>query len=116
MRAIQTPLSHLKLYVARAPLGDEEAIMLVCALIPSPAYLCATVEHPGLADDSERGAETVHFLRCVGQEIRVFWVPRVTEAQAAAIRVACERIKQWSVEAFTAAVGRALGAKVQRLQ
>lgn len=57
-----------------------------------------------------------HFLRCVGEEIRVFWVPGVTEAQVAAIRARCKMIKKWSVEAFTAAVGRALAAVVQRVQ
>jgi len=90
--------------------------MLICALISSPAYLCATVEHAASAKDSDDDTETVHFLRCVGQEIRVFWVPDVTEAQAAAIRIACQPIRSWSVDAFAATVGRALDTEVQRLQ
>jgi hypothetical protein len=107
----------LNLYVASAPADDDEAIMLlVCSLIPSPAYLCATVECPASDEDSNDDTESVHFLRLVGKEIRVFWVPGLTEAQAAAIRVACEPIKRWSAEAFTKAVGRALDAKIQRLQ
>lgn len=116
MRAFQTLPSSVKLYVARAPVDDDESIMLICALIPSPAYLCATVEHAAPGDNLDEETETVHYLRCVGGEIAVFWVPDLTEAQAAAIRVACEPIRSWSVEAFTAAVGRALDAKVQRLQ
>lgn len=106
----------MKLYVASAPLDDEEAIMLICALIPGPACVCATVEHVRLAEHSDEETETVHFLRCVGQEIRVFWVPDVTESEAAAIRVTCEPINRWTVEAFTAAVSRALGAEVLRVQ
>jgi hypothetical protein len=116
MRAIQTPPSGLNLYVASAPADDDEAIMLICALIPSPGYLCATVEHAASATDPDDDTETVHFLRRVGREIRVFWVPDVTEAQPAAIRAACEPIRKWSIEAFIAAVGRALGGKVERLQ
>jgi hypothetical protein len=103
--------------VARAPADDDEAIMLIiCALIPSPAYLCATVEHAASATDLDEETEAVHFLRQVGREIAVFWIPEVTEAEAAAIRVECSRIKRWSVEAFTTAVGRALAAVVQRVQ
>jgi hypothetical protein len=101
--------------VARAPAEDDEAIMLIiCSLIPSPAYLCATVE--ASATDLDEETETVHFLRQVGREIVVFWIPNVPEAQAAAIRARCQMIKKWSVEAFTSAVGRALKAQVHRLQ
>ena len=116
MRAIQTPPSGLNLYVASAPADDDEAIMLICALIPSPAYLCATVEHAASAKDSDDGTETVHFLRRVGQEIRVFWVRDVTSEQAVAITAACKRISRWSVDAFTTAVSGALGARVTRVQ
>ena len=116
MRAIQTPRSGLNLYVASAPADDDDAIMFICALIPSPAYLCATVEHAASSTDLDEETETVHFLRQVGREIVVFWVPDVTHARPAAIRAACEPIKKWSVQAFTAAVGRALDVKVQRLQ
>lgn len=117
MTAIQTPSSALNLYVARAPADDDEAIMLIiCSLIPSPAYLCATVEHAEYATDLDEGTETVHFLRQVGREILVLWIPGLTEGEAAAVRSACARIKKWSVEAFAAAVGRALDGKVQRWQ
>jgi hypothetical protein len=117
MRAIQTYRRSLSLYVASAPADDDEAIMLIiCTLIPSPAYLCAIVEHAESATDLDEETEAVHFLRQVGREIVVFWIPDVTEAQAAAIRGACSRIKGWSVEAFTSAVGRALGAEVRRVQ
>jgi hypothetical protein len=117
MRAIRTRPSCLNLYVASAPADDDEAIMLlICALMPSPAYLCATVEHVASATDLDEETQTVHYLRQVGQEIVVFWIPDVTEAEAAAIRVACGQIKRWGVEAFASAVGRALDAKVQRLQ
>jgi hypothetical protein len=116
MRAIESRPSRLNLYVARAPADDDEAIMLIiCSVVPSPAYLCATVEAE-YATDLDEETETVHFLRQVGREIVIFWIPGVTEAEAAAIRVACEPIKRWSVEAFTTAVGRAMGGKVQRLQ
>jgi hypothetical protein len=117
MRAIRTRPSCLNLYVARAPADDDEAIMLIiCTLIPSPAYLCATVVHAEYPMDLDEETETVHFLRQVGREIVVFWIPEVTETQAAAIKAACGQIKRWGVEAFTTAVGRALGAKVHRLQ
>lgn len=43
----------MKVYAAAAPIGDDEAIMLICALIPSPAYVCATVEHCPPTDDPE---------------------------------------------------------------
>jgi hypothetical protein len=102
----------MKLYAAGASLDDEEAIMWLSALLPSPPHLCAVVQHPGLT----HGEETVRFIRCVGREIWVYWVPDVTEEQAAAITAACEPIKRWSVEAFSKAAGRALGAKVQRMQ
>jgi len=103
----------MKLYAAGASLdGDEEAIMWLSALLPSPPHLRAVVEDPDLT----HGEETVRFIRCVGRELCVFWVPDVTEEQAAAITAACEPIRKWSVEAFATAVGRALDAEVQRLQ
>jgi hypothetical protein len=115
MRAIQPHRRTLNLYVASAPADDDEAIMLlISTLIPSPAYLCATVDED--ASDSDEETETVHFLRQVGREIVIFWIPDVTQAQAAAIKAACGQIKRWGVEAFTSAVGRALGSEVQRLQ
>src|SRR5258708_31567348 len=112
MRALQTPQSILSIYVASAPANDEESVMYLCACLPAPAYLRAIVEHPAPA----RGEETVRFVRCVGRELCVFWLPDVTDEEAAAIAAACEPIGRWSVEAFTAAVGRALGATVRRLQ
>jgi hypothetical protein len=117
MRVIRTRPSCLNLYVASAPADDDEAIMLlICTLMPSPAYLCATVEHVASETDLDEETETVHYLRQVGRQIVVFWIPGLSEAQAAAIRARCEMIKKWSVEAFTTAVVRALDAKVQRLQ
>jgi hypothetical protein len=112
MRAFHSPPAALRLYVASAPVNDDEAIMWLSALLPSPAYLCAVVEYPAIAG----GEETVRFVRCVGRELCVFWVPDVTPDQAAAITAACESIGNWSAEAFTAAVGRALCAEIQRLQ
>jgi len=48
------------------------------AVAAHPArILCGMLPIPG-----GKGAETVYFLRCVSQEIRTFWVPDVTEAQA----------------------------------
>ena len=88
--------------------------MLLSVLFESPAYLRAVIAPAAHAQVSPD--ETVRFARCVGRELYVFWVPNVTEEQAAAITTACRRIKTWSIEAFTAAVGRALDAKVQRLQ
>ena len=102
----------MKLYAAGASLDDEEQIMWLSALLPSPPHLRAVLVHPDLT----HGEETVRFIRCVGRELWVFWVPDVTEDQAAAITAACEPIRRWSVEEFSKAVGRALGAKVQRLQ
>jgi len=106
--------ANLKIYAAGAPLDDEEAIMYLCALLPSPNYLCAVVEPPDPAQDPEQ--ESVRFVRCLGRDLWVFWVPDVSSDQAAAITAACEPIRRWSVEAFTAAVGRALGARVTRVQ
>jgi hypothetical protein len=97
------------------PLGDEEAIMFLYASLPSPAYVCAIVEHPASGHPSGE-TETVRFARCVGRELCVFWVPDVTCQQTAAITAACESIRTWSVGAFTAAVSRALGANVVRVQ
>ena len=103
----------MKLYAASASLdGDEEDIMWLCALFPSPPHLCAVVRHADLT----RGEETVRFTRCVGRELRVFWVQDVTPDQAAAITEACEPIRRWSTGAFVAAVGRALGVEVHRVQ
>jgi len=55
--------------------------MWLSALFASPPYLCAVVQHPDLT----HGEETVQFIRCVGRELWVFWVPDVTEEQALAI-------------------------------
>jgi hypothetical protein len=52
----------------------------------------------------------------VGRDIVIYWIPGLTEAEAAAIKATCGQIKKWGVEAFASAVGRALDAKVQRLQ
>jgi len=112
MRAFDTPPSILQIYAAGVPLDDEEQIIWLSALFPSPPHLRAVVQHPDLT----HGEETVRFIRCVGRELWVFWVPDVTEEQAAAITAACEPISKWSVGAFAAAVGRAIGAPVHRLQ
>jgi hypothetical protein len=112
MRVFHSPQAAVRLYLASAPLNDDEAIMCLSALLPSPAYLCAVVELPPIA----RGEEVARFVRCVGRELCVFWVPDVTPDQAAAITAECNAITNWSAEAFTAAVGRALGADVSRLQ
>jgi hypothetical protein len=106
----------LKIYVAAASLDDEEAIMLLSALLPGPGYLCAIVETPAPLNSLDEGTETVRFVRCVGRELYVFWVPNVTPEQAATITAACEPIKKWSTEVFVAAVSRALTAEVVRVQ
>jgi hypothetical protein len=109
-------VSHISLniYAAGAPLDDQEQIMTLCGLLPSPPYLRAVIERPARTQGSQD--EAVRFVRCIGRELCVFWVPHVTEVEAAAITAACARIRKWSIEAFIGAVSRALGAKVQRLQ
>jgi hypothetical protein len=103
----------MKLYAAGASIDDEEEIMWLSALFESPPHLRAVVQHPDLT----HGEETVRFIRCVGRELWVFWVPDVTEQLAAAITATCEPIRKWSTEAFIAAVARTLpGARVTRLQ
>jgi hypothetical protein len=115
-RQSQAQEGDLRIYAAGAPLDDEEAIMWLSALLPSPVYLRAIVEPPTSTHRLEEETDSVRFVRCVGRELYVFWVPDVTTPQAAAITAACEPIRKWSVEAFTAAVGRALNAKVLRMQ
>jgi len=73
----------LKIYAAGAPLEDEDAIMLLSALVPSPAYLCAIVEHSASPHTLEDETETVRYVRCIGGDIIVFWVPDLTLEQAA---------------------------------
>jgi hypothetical protein len=117
MRAIQTHRRSLSLYVASAPADDDEGIMLIiCSLIPSPEYLRATVEYAASSADLDEETETVHFVRQMGQDIVISWIPGLTTAHAVRIRAACKLIKRWSVEAFTTAVGRALDAQVTRVQ
>ena len=45
MRAVDSPL---KVYAASAPLDDEEAIMFLCALLPSPYPQSSQAARPRL--------------------------------------------------------------------
>jgi hypothetical protein len=64
--------------------------MYLCALLPSPTYVCAIVEHPASTHTLEERTELVRFVRCVGRDLWVFWMPDVSPEQAAATTAACE--------------------------
>ena len=108
----------IKIYEACAMLNDEKAMQALLAPVPNSEGLRRVLK-PGHSMRTQiywKETSKAHYVLCDGKEVRLWTVTDVTLQQAATIAAKCDDIKEWDAEQFHAAVSRALGGEVTRIQ
>jgi hypothetical protein len=114
-----TTSEEIKVYQAGARLDDEQSMSTLLAPLKNAAELLSIVNEgrtPFYNQNYDRETRTARYAVCDGTTMLIYTLTNVSLAEAAAVGACCQGIREWSYEAFSAAVDLAFGEQFQRVQ
>jgi hypothetical protein len=110
---------EIKVYQAGACIDDAQSMSTLLAPLKNAAELLTLVREgraPFYNQNYDRETRTARYAVCDGTMMLVYTLTNVSLAEAAAVGARCQGIREWSYDAFSAAVDLAFGEEFQRVQ